>query len=47
MHCCLGLDCTQMGLDEGGEWGASHICKNTYSGSFLLPSSSFLLAPGS
>ncbi|MEG4225481.1 hypothetical protein QUA35_05705 [Microcoleus sp. N9_B2] len=19
MHCCLGLDCTQMGLDEGGE----------------------------
>jgi len=19
MHCCFGLDCTQMGLDEGGE----------------------------
>ena len=27
--------------------GASHICKNTSSGSFLLPSSSFLLAPDS
>ncbi|MEG4520799.1 MULTISPECIES: hypothetical protein [unclassified Microcoleus] len=102
MHCTLGLDCTQMGLDEGGEcineescyryteagnlyeivllkgfpgavylcwhskdnantewtdekwgfkhlnnWGASHICKNTSSDSFLLPSDSFLLAPDS
>jgi hypothetical protein len=28
-------------------WGASHICKNTSSSSFLLPSSSFLLAPDS
>jgi hypothetical protein len=27
--------------------GASHICKNTSSGSFFLPSDSFLLAPGS
>jgi len=27
--------------------GGSHICKNTSSGSFLLPSSSFLLAPDS
>jgi hypothetical protein len=27
--------------------GASHICKNTSSGSFLLPSSSFLLTPDS
>jgi hypothetical protein len=30
-----------------GALGASHICKNTSSGSFLLASSSFLLAPDS
>jgi hypothetical protein len=37
--------------EDTGSWalplGASHICKNTSSGSFLLPSSSFLLAPDS
>jgi mannitol 2-dehydrogenase len=33
--------------DPLADRGASHICKNTSSGSFLLPSSSFLLAPDS
>ncbi|WP_242715987.1 hypothetical protein [Microcoleus vaginatus] len=36
-----------MPVPQRVDLGASHICKNTYSGFFLLPSSSFLLTPDS